>query len=56
MPFIPPVIGDPNETTPHTDAIREKLLLAMQDESLPRAEDGKWHSCMLQNRGEGGEA
>ena len=28
MPFIPPVIGDPNETTPYTDVIREKLLAA----------------------------
>jgi hypothetical protein len=34
MPLIEPIIGDPNETTPHTDVIREKLLLAMQDETL----------------------
>jgi hypothetical protein len=35
MPFIPPIIGDPNETTPHVDIIREKLLAAIEDETLP---------------------
>jgi hypothetical protein len=35
MPFIPPIIGDPNSVEPHTDIIRDKLLAAVEDETLP---------------------
>jgi hypothetical protein len=38
MPFLPPIIGDPNETTPHTDVIREKLLAAIENETLPASQ------------------